>query len=69
MAELVTCPRCEGIGTVRLRYPEMQPTARDSGITDNIAKFLGTMGIAKEEKRKKEFITCPNCNGFGLVRG
>lgn len=68
MAELVTCPRCEGTGTVRLPYPKTPSTAGTSGIKGDITKFLETVGMATEEKRNQEFIICPNCNGFGYVR-
>jgi len=47
----------------------MPPTTGNSGIENNITRFLGTYGMGKEKKPTEEFITCPNCNGFGQVRG
>lgn len=69
MAKLVTCPKCEGTGTVRLPRPETPSTDGTLGIEGNITKFLKTIGMATGEKENQEFISCPNCNGFGLVRG
>ena len=67
MAELVTCPRCKGTGEVRREC--RASTSETSPISENITKVLKMLGVSKEEKRDEEFTTCPDCNGFGLVRG
>jgi RecJ-like exonuclease len=69
MAELVECPSCEGTGTVRLPNSETPSTGGTSGIEGNITEFTERIGVPIEKKRNQEFITCPNCNGCGYVRG
>ena len=78
MAELVECPRCGGTGVVKRPDSEVPETEGKSNIKGNVTKFMHGIGLSgeedrirmtKEEESKREFITCPQCKGFGYVRG
>jgi len=64
MDKLVTCPKCGGTGEIKLPEPKTQ---NKSKLDDNVANFAKYFGA--KEKPKQTYRTCPNCNGFGLVRG
>ena len=68
MSGLVTCPNCGGTGEIRLPEPKAPDMPKLSKtINDNMTEFARLYGA--EEKPKKIYTTCPDCRGFGRVRG
>jgi RecJ-like exonuclease len=73
MSELVTCPKCEGRGTIKV-YPT-DVGSENPGVLEKIGMRIGEnidkLAYLFEEKpywRKTVYKTCPVCRGFGMVR-
>jgi len=73
MSELVTCPKCEGKGTITV-HP-LDVGSENPGVFEKIGIKIGEnidkFAYLFEDKpywRKTTFKTCPACRGLGMVR-
>ena len=71
MSNLVTCPKCGGTGQIKIpevKAPEAKGTF-SKFIDDNVAQFSSSYGFVSKKVSRPSYKTCPDCNGFGQVRG
>ncbi len=70
MSHLITCPKCGGTG--QIKRPESAIPTKSKGFSnffdDNLRHFSETYGATPKGK-PAPFKTCPECKGFGMVRG
>jgi excinuclease UvrABC ATPase subunit len=68
--ELVTCPMCDGTGSINL--PDPPPDPPPSRIEENLNYLFSSMKLGNATNRpveeKKPYKTCSKCRGFGFVR-
>jgi RecJ-like exonuclease len=73
MSELVTCPKCKGLGTIPV-YPDDVPETKPGTmekVVNKIGENLDKFAYMFEDKpywRKTTYKPCPLCRGFGMVR-
>jgi RecJ-like exonuclease len=66
----VKCPKCDGTGIIKLpepKAPDPLKTLLDR-IDANIKAFSKIVSVEQKQDRRTHLI-CPDCNGFGQIRG
>jgi hypothetical protein len=70
MSNLIECPRCGGTGQIKLPERKVEePKNRIFNKNDvNRAKIAEILFVS-DQKPQPPYGTCPDCKGFGKVRG